>query len=50
MVKRTKRRDLIYIKLKETIKNYKDEELQKLGGVKKSTFQKMISILKETES
>lgn len=34
----------------ETIKNYKDEELQKLGGVKKSTFQKMIAILKETES
>jgi transposase len=33
----------------EKIKNYKEEEFRRLSGVKKSTFKKMIGILKEAE-
>ncbi len=33
----------------EKIKSYKDEEFRRLSGVKKSTFQKIIDILKEAE-
>jgi len=33
----------------EKIKSYKDEEFRRLSGVKKSTFQKIIEILKEAE-
>lgn len=34
----------------EKIKNYKDEEFQRLSGVKRSTFKKMIEILAEAEN
>jgi hypothetical protein len=33
----------------EKIKAYKDEEFRRLSGVKKSTFKKMIEILKAAE-
>ncbi len=33
----------------EKIKHYEDEEFRSLGGVKKSTFKKMIEILEEAE-
>jgi hypothetical protein len=34
----------------DKIKNYKDEEFRRLSGVKRSTFKKMIEILKECET
>ena len=33
----------------DTIKNYTEEEFRRLSGVKRSTFEKMLSILEEAE-